>query len=354
MRTILLFVALVLTLCAQTYRAAPVHADTYFSPVNLPFRGTLPDLTFETLLAKLRTTSGIQDKIRIARTSVLGRPEFLTSSQGLRLLKAFDSAKDVVTLRSLLKERLLGVTCRELIAFLDTFPSETEKLNVLPAFKNSIVDFQNKSSVANSFTVASHRKAAEGLLDTFVPHSSLISALTGRIAFVLDMSGSMNTPFVADNTQFSRFSYLKLELEIALNSLINTPSFFNVILFNEHVYTWRPNLQFASQNNVQSAVTWFNAFSPSGTTKPSMALETAFNLTGVETIVFLSDGFPNGSDDLPAKLIALTKQLNPTSRVVLNTILLGMGGDDDRELAKGFMHQLAQENGGSYKLLEFD
>lgn len=237
------------------------------------------------------------------------------------------------------------------------------------------------SSIAQAFTICDEGATDCGALDGGWAYGSLRAdsgtcdapvgpspggPLTGRVAYVLDISRSMATSFTIDGQPSSRSSVLRQIWFDEVDRLVNTPSFFNAIIFNETLELWRPNLQFASSTNVLNVKTWFDSpvsegpprrdLAPGGNTNGAYgALERAFNQTGVETIVFISDGFPSGPDNDPLNIIDTSiTQWNPSGRVILHAIGVTLGGQEDKAQAASFMKALAEANGGCFVQYEAD
>lgn len=236
------------------------------------------------------------------------------------------------------------------------------------------------SSIAQTFTVCDEGDEDCGVLDGGWAYENLRAdsgeceapvgpspdgPLTGRVAYVLDISRSMATSFTVDGQPFSRNSLLRQVWFDEVTRLVGTPSFFNVILFNETHELWKSTLQFASAQNVKTAKDWYDSpvseqprrdLAPGGNTNGVYgALEQAFKQSGVETIVFVSDGFPNGPGNDPLGIIDTSiTEWNPTSRITLHTVGLMLGGNEDKTPAESFMKSLAEANGGCFVRYEAD
>jgi len=76
----------------------------------------------------------------------------------------------------------------------------------------------------------------------------------------------------------------------------------------------------------------------SGGTNTSLGLVEALSTPGVQEIVLMSDGLPNGG---PAAVLEEVRKVN-TNNVIIHTIAFGDDADHN------FMRTLAQENGGTF------
>jgi hypothetical protein len=201
-----------------------------------------------------------------------------------------------------------------------------------------------------------------------------IETRSNRIVFVLDRSHSMRlpVPFKGPVTGPKGDESVpgKTKLEVAKNQLERTirklaPDVkFGVIFFGAKFRTLRdpPALLQATQENKRTAVEWFAALEPEGSTPTFAALAEALKYArvgggksstdpaGADTIFLLSDGAPTGpggadlllGPELDAE-IGRFLDANRELKCVVHTI--GVGPDHNREL----MMRLARETGGTYR-----
>ena len=159
-----------------------------------------------------------------------------------------------------------------------------------------------------------------------------------RIVFVLDTSGSM------------RGRPIEAAKKALLDVIATLPEsvHFDVVLFDKSISEWQPTLVPATSENRQLASQTVMAKSLQNGTASFAALYAAFDLEP-EAIYFLSDGRPtDGSPDQIAQTILVK---NRTRRISIHTI----GVVTDRSNGSGltyFMKPLAEENYGSFKLIQ--
>ena len=202
---------------------------------------------------------------------------------------------------------------------------------------------------------------------------------SNRIVFLLDRSGSMETPAMDKVEQKgpvtgdgengghesgqTKLQVAKAELRRAINQL-GIDVKFNVVFYNHKVEVWKgpPELVQASRENKAKAREWFMAQEPKGSTELFAGLMKALDYgsklekapksgqdAGVDTIFLLSDGAP--TTGIPARLLTdeeIEKNVvaflkaNEQQRCVVHTI--GVGPLHNKELMK----RLARETGGKY------
>jgi len=188
------------------------------------------------------------------------------------------------------------------------------------------------------------------------------------LIYVIDVSGSMmvsmtdpkwkdgnqTQPIPAPPGEESRMEASKRELIKALGELPPATKF-NIIYFSNGADRWQPKLVEASPDRVKKAQKWIAELGPGGATNIHDAMESAFGLAGrgstdkyydstVDTVFLLTDGepfLPSGRDN-PERTLQLVRRLNPLKRVIVHTIGLGKGIDDN------FLKRLAEENRGDF------
>lgn len=196
---------------------------------------------------------------------------------------------------------------------------------------------------------------------------------TGKnIAFVVDVSGSMegkNEGNITDqlraqatqkaaNTagnaiggtvggllsrsvarESTKLASVKRELGPAIRGLDAT-SRFTIITFSDSASFWKDDLVSPTSGTTSEASLFVERLDSSGGTAALAGLRAAFAVHSVDTIFFLSDGYPS---DAPAdKILAEVKSMNSGAGIVIHAI--GVGDDKDEQ----FMRNLAGENGGKY------
>lgn len=159
-----------------------------------------------------------------------------------------------------------------------------------------------------------------------------------RVVFVLDTSGSMRgEPLAAVKSAL-------VQVVDKLPEVVN----FDVVLFDVTPTVWKPRLVPATtQAKAEISSIVRNRGTGRGTASFA-AIEAAFKLEP-EAIYFLSDGRP--TDSQPDQIFNTFHQLNRTRRVSLHTIGVVTDRGNAAELIL-FMKPLAEQNFGSYRLVE--
>jgi hypothetical protein len=135
---------------------------------------------------------------------------------------------------------------------------------------------------------------------------------------------------------------------------------FNVVAFDTAVKPMGAKLVVASDSTKKAALKFVDSLKPNGETNSYGALEAAFADKDVDTIYFLSDGFPtNGKYVDFSRICAEVGKWNAVRCVKIHTIafLAGDGKklgiiEGDKGMPKAFMQKLADENGGHYRIVE--
>lgn len=182
-----------------------------------------------------------------------------------------------------------------------------------------------------------------------------ITTFSGRIMFILDISGSMEQePQKEDELGRKvpagppKIVTAKQELIGAINN-IDDDEIFNLIFFNHQVVPWQRKMQDGTEGKKKRAIRWVEEQAPTGTTNIYDALEAAYAIalsaTGeplIDTIFFLTDGRPtSGKVRDPKRILDEVLEWNKAARIRINAIGIG---EHDAELLKG----LAQGTGGEY------
>lgn len=186
-----------------------------------------------------------------------------------------------------------------------------------------------------------------------------------RIMFVIDVSGSMEAedPPIDGQGGGKRIERVKQELIRTVNALKGDVHF-NILAFSDTLRSWkrieRGGLERASRGNKKDATKWVEGLQANGMTHTDEALEKAFELLEVNTIVLLSDGAPmkvnkqtNQQEDIdPSEILAKVKGWNRLRGVKIHTfcfeVFTQMAG---AEPLLDFMGNLAKQNGGKMTLI---
>jgi uncharacterized protein YegL len=137
----------------------------------------------------------------------------------------------------------------------------------------------------------------------------------------------------------TKLASVKRELGPAIRGLDSTSSF-TIVTFSNDARYWKDTLVAATSGTTTEASIFVEGLEASGGTSALKGLRAAFALSNVDTIFFLSDGYP--SDASPDKIIDEVRQMNSGRGIVIHAI--GVGDDKDAT----FMMELARDNGGRY------
>lgn len=191
------------------------------------------------------------------------------------------------------------------------------------------------------------------------------------IIYVFDASMSMNRALVgeveADTSK--RVHLCKRELRNALSQLSDDKTF-NVIAFANELQRFSSKMEKANPRTIKRAIKWVDAVELEWETNIYDGLELAFAIAGrgtgdryypmaADTIFLLSDGEPTVRNvgqrpgvkkrfplDRNPEILAAVRRWNPYGRVVVHTI--GLGIPKRRPKLRGFLQQLADQNGGKF------
>ena len=168
-----------------------------------------------------------------------------------------------------------------------------------------------------------------------------LKVVSDRLAFVIDVSGSMNNKVYAGGT---RLDAAKEQLAGVIEGLHGDDQF-NIIAFQSNVRAWEDALVKAAQRNREDAASFVEGLNAGGGTAIYDALREAFDDESVDTIYFLSDGQPSGGLITDAAQIrAEVARWNSARHVTINCVAVGQ----DHALLRG----LAEDSGGEYKRIQ--
>ena len=102
----------------------------------------------------------------------------------------------------------------------------------------------------------------------------------------------------------------------------------------------------ASPDQKRRALKFVDNFEPEGFTSTDRALESAFKIPGVRTIVLLSDGMPFRANDPidGMKLLEHIDHLNRFEHIPIHTVGFASTSGD----AGGFLEELSRRSDGTY------
>jgi len=332
-------------------------APDKFPALDLPYTSKWSDADLDHLIKEINGASFSDKKIEVAQKAIMASASGFTSAQASKLYNAFTFSKDILALTDIIHERLMGVTCEQITELLKKFSFQDQKLEILKAFKKSILDVENKFNILNAFDFSNTKEEARKILDDLRPKSYLFGVPSGKVVFVIDLSGSMSCNFkVSTGQSFTRLDFVKQELAKTLCGFDESIEF-NVLPYADKVIQWKTGLQKATKQNIQEAVQYVNQFKANGGTNAYDGLAAAYNTPGVETIYFLTDGAPSvGAKTKPADIVNDVKKWHQTRAVKINSIafLMGNFSADNKPLSRAFMKDLADATGGVYRSLESD
>lgn len=169
-----------------------------------------------------------------------------------------------------------------------------------------------------------------------------IPLVSKRVAFLIDVSGSMGARIQAVGTDRKRrrIDGAKRELTKALTAMPEEHHV-NVIAYNQAVRAQWKELREATEDNREQIVATVKKLRIGGGTNIYGALERAFMDPNVDTIYLLTDGEPSaGEVVLPDDIADEVRRWNRLRQIVIHTIGFGI----DSALLK----RLAEESGGIY------
>ncbi|MHC4815727.1 MAG: HEAT repeat domain-containing protein [Planctomycetota bacterium] len=197
------------------------------------------------------------------------------------------------------------------------------------------------------------------------------------ILYIIDCSGSMvldkdnpqwepndqrpdnPIPIPAENKADSRGEASKRELSRALEQLHSNKTF-NIVWYNHAATAFKKKMVPATPDNIKAAQKWLEGLPAYSSTNIYDAVKMAFTFAGrgafdsaydvqFEQIFLMTDGKPTlqgvGDDD-PMKIVEGARKWNSMKRVQIHTIAFGT-----KDIDHDFMHMLADENGGEYRIV---
>jgi len=270
------------------------------------------------------------------------------------IIDIFTFSGDQTTALNMMQPFVLGYTCDQEIALLNTMTFSQAQLDTLATTCNFILQSDDcTEKIIDAFTFSSDKKTAASTLENCPSRSCVYGTVTAKkVIFVVDTSGSMGGTFKGDGGQTTtRLSYVAGELDIAITDQLPKLKgrMFNVLRYSSDVAEWKPGLQPATDDNLFSAVQYVQTWTASGGTDTKAALVAAYATDGVEAVYLLSDGMPNGSAD---DIITSAKAWAKNGAIPCNTIALVAGGSESaaqKNAALAFMERLANATGGTYR-----
>lgn len=168
-----------------------------------------------------------------------------------------------------------------------------------------------------------------------------LPVVSERVAFVLDVSGSMDTE-VADGE--TRLEVAQRELRGVLERLA-ADTLVNVVFFSTQVQAWREELVPLNPASRAELDAFIADQKPRGLTNLHDALATALSDRGVDTLYLLTDGKPQGGATAsPKQILHEVERWNSTAHIVIHGIAVGQENELIRDLAAA--------TGGEYQLAD--
>ncbi|MFN0057484.1 MAG: HEAT repeat domain-containing protein [Planctomycetota bacterium] len=169
-----------------------------------------------------------------------------------------------------------------------------------------------------------------------------------KVAFVLDISGSMS---VGADAEVTRMSIAVSELQRVLENQLTEGSYFNIIAFQETIVPYKNVLQRLTDAQRKKACAFLEKLKAAGETNAYGGLKYAFDDPNVDTIYFFSDGAPTvGEETIPGLIRTRVREWNRDRKVIINCIgfFPGVAKNQDQGEAREFLQGLAADNEGSY------
>ena len=164
-----------------------------------------------------------------------------------------------------------------------------------------------------------------------------LQVVGNRIVFILDKSGSMDG---------HNWRALRAEIKKVLVALSNKQVFAIFLYHDKSVFYPENGMLAADSTTIAKTMVWFNPFKPGGNTNPVPSLRRAFTSLNPDTIVLMSDGVFNKSE----QVLAVIAELNAEKRVRIDTVSFP-GGDEN---VRSMMQKIAAENNGTWKDYNID
>jgi hypothetical protein len=188
-----------------------------------------------------------------------------------------------------------------------------------------------------------------------------LKPVTDRVTFVIDRSGSMDSPFAkappkdAKNpTGTGTHAKNRSRWDEAVDELIGfveglgEKARFNVIVFHDFAESWKPRLADATKENRKAARDWLAMHHPGGGTQLRAGIDRAMSIDAAgepdltlleaDTVIVLCDG---ATAEGPEWVDGFMQRANAIARVLFDCVEIGHEGD-------GTLPRLARGSGGEY------
>ncbi|MHC4663865.1 MAG: VWA domain-containing protein, partial [Planctomycetota bacterium] len=211
----------------------------------------------------------------------------------------------------------------------------------VPENVKSFLEWWNGSRGGSSSTAASGRTTTVSTSPKFFG----MEINSGRILFILDVSGSMKQPCGSkeDGPDCPKLDRAVKELGKVIGKLDKGVKF-NLLVFSNGVKTWQKTLIRANRKSKKAAIKFLEELSPSGETFMTQAFEKAFEMNDFDTLCFISDGAPreNGKPVEPKTVLDKMESMNCFRKIRIFTV--GFKGADIE-----LMEKLAELGCGAFR-----
>ncbi len=164
-----------------------------------------------------------------------------------------------------------------------------------------------------------------------------------RFAYIVDISGSMNT--LTEQGTFTRWELTRSELIRSIDALDEYAQF-AIVLYSSNAVAVFGQGQWseASRSNKTLAARTLIGFDPGGGTRPLGGFKMIFDLDPeADAVYFMTDGLFEA--DTPTQV----RQLNRRALVPIHTILFGeLASPRDAQAAMNMMNSIARNSGGKF------
>lgn len=164
-----------------------------------------------------------------------------------------------------------------------------------------------------------------------------------RFAYIVDISGSMNT--LDANGMFTRWDQTRSELIRSVSNLDENAQF-SIMLYSSNAVAifGQGNWTQATQSNKVLASRTLLGFDPNGGTKPLAGFQMVFDLDPeADAVYFMTDGL--FETEIPQQVRALNRR----ELIPIHTILFGvLANPDDAQAALNMMRLIARQSGGKF------
>ena len=242
----------------------------------------------------------------------------------------------------------INVEVTEFTRKLDYTPSEQSQSSISP-FRGVDGELQVEYDVHHEVDGGLVLENGDYFAHYFSPECEDDLIMSKRIIFIIDKSGSMKV---------SKIYHVKTALKAILSQLRSTDHF-NLITFNENIFTWRKAAVEASSNNIEDAVGYIDeSISADGATNINEALLRGIRMfkdepedTKNNIIVFLTDGEATKGVTSTSLIRELVFSENTNGNTRYASIFSLSFGDQTKA---DFLKRLAWGNGGDYRALRSD